>query len=254
VSSIKAKIRAAGKKYGIEFSDDERSADVGGEVERRNTVLTVELRHDAGNKREIGGYAALFNRDSKNMPYIERVMPSFFAKSRADGWPGTGAGVVCRYNHDDMYLLGTTRSGTLRLSTDEQGLDYTVDVPEHRKDVMELVSRGDITQSSFAFIVTDEEWDHTESGTALRKLVQGKLIDVAPVVTPAYEDTTVGLRSLARAHGVPEEDVFSLAEQRELRKLFIRTDPNSAPKSMSGQRARMYMMGKRPKDPIAKVR
>jgi HK97 family phage prohead protease len=257
VASIKAKIKAAGKKYGIQFSDD--SGDRGApdnEIERRNTILTVEVRHE-GNKRQIGGYAALYNRDSRALgSFIERIAPSFFAKSRADGWPGQGAGVVCRYNHDDMYLLGTTRSGTLRLQTDEQGLDYTVDVPEHRADVMELVSRGDITQSSFAFIVTDEDWDHTESGTALRTLVQGKLIDVAPVVTPAYESTTCALRSLARARGVPEEDVFTLAEQRELRKLFALTDiDGGAPKrNMSGAKARMYMMGKRPKDPIVRAR
>ena len=54
---------------------------------------------------------------------------SFPNKSRADGWPG----VVCRYNHDDEFLLGTTRSGTLRLSIDETGLNYDVNVPECRK-------------------------------------------------------------------------------------------------------------------------
>jgi HK97 family phage prohead protease len=267
VASIKAKIKAAGKKYGIQFSDDGdgdgggdggngngRSAP-GDDIERRNTLNKVELRSMTGSGREIGGYAAMFGRESRQLgTFIEVVAPSFFNKSHADGWPGMGAGVICRYNHDDFHLLGSTRSGTLRLTLNETGLDYTVDVPQTRQDVLELVTRGDVCQSSMAMIVTQDQWGHTASGAALRTLVEGKLVDVSPVITPAYPSTTVALRSLARDRGVPVDEVVELAEKEELRKLFIRTDTGAAHPPMSGARARMYMMGKRPRDPIKRGR
>jgi len=261
VASIKAKIKAAGKKYGISYADEpagdgERSRLPDDDIERRNTLNKVELRSIAGGAgREIGGYAAMFGRESRALgSFIEVVARSFFNKSHADGWPGLGAGVICRYNHDDFHLLGSTRSGTLRLNLNETGLDYTVDVPETRQDVLELVSRGDVSQSSMAMIVTQDEWGHTASGAALRTLIEGKLIDVSPVITPAYPDTTVAMRSLARARGVPEQDVLALAENHELRKLFVRTDTAPSRPPMSGARARMYMMGKRPIDPIKRNR
>ena len=80
------------------------------ETERLSTRKPVEVRGGSGNSRLIGGLAAVFNRPSHNLgTFVERVAPSFFNKSRADGWPG----VIARYNHDDNYLLGATRSGTL---------------------------------------------------------------------------------------------------------------------------------------------
>src|SRR6478736_6797945 len=73
--------------------------------------------------RKIGGYALKFDRLSQNLGgYVERIAPSFANQSRADGWPG----VVCRYQHDDAFLLGSTGSGTLQCSVDSAGLPYEV--------------------------------------------------------------------------------------------------------------------------------
>src|SRR5262249_15410877 len=160
--------------------------------------------------------AALFDRDSELLgSYVERIAKPFFNNARADGWPG----VICRYNHDDNYVLGTTRGGTLRLSVDETGLDYSVDVPEHRNDTLELVRRGDIANSSFAFVAHEVDWDYRNQSFPVRTLVSGKLIDVAPVTIPAYRDTSVGLRSLASFMDIPVEDVMALDAEHELRKL-----------------------------------
>lgn len=161
---------------------------------------------------------------------------SFPNKSRADGRPG----VVCRYNHDDEFLLGTTRSGTLRLSIDETGLNYDVNVPECRNDVLEMVSRGDVAHSSFAFQVFEEDWGMSDQGYPLRTLISGRLIDVAPVCEPAYPDSTVGLRSLAKHLGVPYEDVAKLSKENELRKFFVRTDR----RSLSGAEAQARVRAK----------
>lgn len=225
-----------------------RSAPAVERIFTRVDVQLLEARSGKGN-RTIGGYAAVFNRPSDNLGgFIERIDNRFFNKSKADNWPA----VVCRYNHADEFLLGTTRAGTLRLSLDGTGLDYAVDLPECRSDVYELVSRGDISQSSFAFQAFEDDWGMSDQGYPLRTLVSGRLIDVAPVNIPAYRDATVGLRSLASHMSAPIEDINQLAQCDELRKLFVRTDiDGGAPKrTQSGRVALMQMLAKRPSDPI----
>ena len=125
-------------------------------------------------------------------------------------------------------LLGTSRAGTLRLGIDEVGLTYEVDLPQSRSDVYELVQRGDVAQSSFAFQAFEDDWTTSDQGFPLRTLISGRLYDVAPVNTPAYEDTSVGLRSLANKFDAPLEEVRRLAAQNELMKFFKRTDGPSA--------------------------
>lgn len=179
----------------------------------------------AKSARSIGGYAAVFNRVSQNLGgFVERIDPAFFNKSAGDGWPG----VMARYNHDDNQLLGTSAAGTLRLKVDGVGLDYTVDTPRTREDVLELVQRGDVRQSSFAFTVFEDDWSQTPEGFPLRTLLSGRLIDVAPVNNPAYLDTSVGARSaldsLARKFDADPVEVRALAAKGELVSLFTTTD------------------------------
>jgi HK97 family phage prohead protease len=179
------------------------------DLERRFTSGRVELRLDPAQKvRSFGGYAAKFNTQSKNLGgFIERIDPGFFNKSRGDSWPE----VIARYNHDDNMLLGTTAAGTLRLAVDKVGLEYEVDPPASRADVYELVERGDVMKSSFAFQMS------------------GKLVDVAPVNTPAYDDTSVGLRSLAHKFEADIEEVRKMAAANELIRFFKRTDDGGLP-------------------------
>jgi HK97 family phage prohead protease len=184
--------------------------------------LPVEVRQGArGSTRTIGGYAAVFNRPSRNLGgFVERIDPQAFNASRDAGWPG----VMARFNHENEYLLGTTRSGTLRISLDSTGLLYDVDLPRSRDDVLELTERGDLSHSSFAFHATDDEWTLSTNGVPLRTVTGAALLDVAPVTSPAYPDATVGLRSLARHVGAPIEDVVQFAEWGELARFFRRSD------------------------------
>ena len=191
------------------------------DAERRFTSVPVEVRAGADKQLTIGGYAAKFERMSQNLGgFVEIIDRSFFNKSRGDGWPD----VMARHNHDDNLLLGTTGAQTLRLSLDEIGLDYAVDVPQTRMDVYELVQRGDVRKSSFAFIAFEDDWTTSDQGFPLRRLISGRLIDVASVNTPAYVDTDTGLRSLARKFDADLAEVRSMAKENELVRLFKRTD------------------------------
>lgn len=214
------------------------------DAERRFTSVPVEVRAGS-DKREIGGYAAKFNTRSQNLGgFVERIDTAFFNRSKGNGWPN----VMARYNHEDNMLLGTSAAGTLRLGIDDVGLTYAVDVPRSREDVLELVQRGDVRKSSFAFITErdgGDDWTTDDSGFPLRTLLRGRLIDVAPVNMPAYEDTNVGARSLvdemrrvggaligasaaleslATKFSADPEEIRKLALENELGRLFKRTD------------------------------
>ncbi len=223
------------------------------DIERRYTPGQVEVRAAAAEQRTIGGYALKFNKQSRNLGgFVEQILPSAVAKSRGDGWPD----VLARYNHNDDMLLGTSSARTLRLSVDDAGLLYEVDLPRARSDVYELVQRGDVAKSSFAFRVMPTEagepgetWALNDLDIPLRTLTAFQLVDVAPVNVPAYLDTSSGLRSLAKYVNAPLDEVRTLATQNELRKFFKRTDENgSAPKTTSAAVARMSLL-KRQQDP-----
>lgn len=205
------------------------------DLERRFTAARVELRAST-EKRTFGGYAAKFNLQSKNLGgFIERIDPGFFNKSRGDGWPD----VIARYNHDDNMLLGTTAARTLRLDLDDTGLVYEVDIPESRADVFELISRGDVTKSSFAFRMFEDDWSASDQGFPMRTLLAGRLVDVAPVNIPAYDDTSVGLRSLAAKFEADIEEVRKLAAEDGLIRFFKRTDGGPATPAKRSAAARL---------------
>ena len=225
LANIKGRIRAAAKKFGIDIADGSsnsgnRGYTVPDAEERRYTAAPVELRGRPGN-RTIGGYAAMFQVESRNLGgFKEVVAPIAFNRARSQGFTG----VVSRYNHDKNYLLGSTASGRLRLGVDDTGLTYDVDVPESRSDVYELVERGDLRHSSFRFVAAADDWGVDDTGYPQRTLVQVSLLEVGPVDTPAYAETSVGLRSLARKFDANLEEVRSLAAAGDLKRFFTRTD------------------------------
>jgi uncharacterized protein len=215
------------------------------DVERRYTSVPVEARANA-EKRKIAGYAAMFNKESSNLGgFVEWIDPAAFNKSRGDGWPG----VMARYNHDDNQLLGTTEGRTLSLAIDGTGLWYEVDPPKSRSDILELVERGDVRKSSFAFRTMEDDWDTSEQNFPRRRLLSVQLVDVAPVNTPAYPDTSSALRSLAEHTNADIEDIRELSEQNELRKLFVRTDgpviTKKPAKKMLGAAAAVELLARR---------
>jgi HK97 family phage prohead protease len=239
------KIRAAAKKLGVQVSEDSGRSLSAGDTERRYTPGVVEVRAAEEGKR-IGGYGAVFGKLSRNLGgFVERVGDGAFNQSRTLGWPN----VVCRYNHDSNMVLGTTAGRTLQLRTDGMGLDYEVNPPNARADILELVQRGDVQYSSFAFRVPPggDEWGVTDQNYPLRTLHEVQLVDVAPVLDPAYPDATAGLRSLAAAMDAPFEDVAGLAAEDELRRFFVRTDNRGpAPKPrVTGAMAMMQLMAKK---------
>lgn len=213
-------------------------------VERRFNPASAEFRPElrtvAGSTRpHIQGYGSVFGKLSRNLGgFVEQVHGQAFRNSMAQGFPD----VVCRYNHNDDWLLGTTKAGTCVISVDGTGLHYDTEIPDTRagNDVAVLTRRGDVSSSSFAFRVPEggDQWERSGSvgGLPLRTLLDLELVDVAPVNTPAYPDATASVRnfmgaveSLARQFGEDPAEIRSLMESNQIVKLFKRSDrPSNA--------------------------
>ena len=231
------KIMSAARKFGIQVSGAQRSAFGDYAMpdtmwpERRFTRFPPEVRSSRENgAKHIFGYAACFGKLSRKLGgFVEQVGNTAFNESRADNWPE----VVCRFNHKDDLLLGTTYARTLQLRTDETGLLYEVEPPSSRADILEYCERGDIRHSSFAFRVFPggDEWGVSEFNYPMRTLVSVQLVDVAPVLDPAYPDSTAAARALNGAveslanwvQGDPEEVRSRLSDGRAM-EFFKRTD------------------------------
>ena len=167
-------------------------------IERRTFALVspAEVRQsEDGDTRRIEGHAAVFGEwtqiGSESWGWRERIDAHAFDEAITDD-------VRALFNHDPSLLLGRTASGTLRLSIDGKGLGYSVDPPDTSagRDILELVSRGDVSQSSFAFEVLEERWEFFEDEPDSRTILKVRLYDVSPVTYPAYEGTDVALRSV----------------------------------------------------------
>ena len=158
---------------------------------------TSELRTNAEG-RTIVGYAAKFER------WSEPIMGWFKEQIARDAFSECDVtDVIMCFNHNIDSILARTTSGTLTLSTDDEGLRFEFEAPATTmgNDMLELVRRGDISKCSFKFTVEEDEWRYADKENGLeydertiRRI--GKLYDVSLVVYPAYSDTEAGVRHL----------------------------------------------------------
>lgn len=176
-------------------------------TQKRKFETRIEADKEA---RTITGYAAIYNSDSEDLGgFIERMAPSSFDGRLQDD-------VRVLFNHDNNLVLGRTISGTATLEVDEKGLRYTCQLPDtsYAKDLIELMERGDVTQSSFAFTIEDESWEERADGMLIRTVKKvGQLYDVSPVTYPAYTEATSGLRTSAPIE--MEQREVEVEEQKE---------------------------------------
>ena len=179
--------------------------------ERRTANGPVELEEGEG--FTAVGYAAVFNSTSQNLGgFVERIAPNAFKKTIQE------QDVRALFNHEADALLGRTANGTLRLSEDDHGLRYEVDLPNTTlgRDVAELLQRGDLSGRSFGFRTISDSWTQTEDGYPLRTLNELAIRDVGPVTFPAYEASEASLRSLAESKELTIEEVVEAAETNSL--------------------------------------
>jgi len=164
-------------------------------AEKRSLVLPVDHRSDGDGKVTVAGYAAVFGDTADIGGYFREVI----ARGAFTNTLRTGD-VRAYFDHDRGRVLGRTSSGTLRLREDERGLAVEIDLPDTSdgRDVKTLIERGDISGMSFGFSVLKQEWDETVDPPT-RTIMEVELREVSIVSEPAYDGTSIALRSLDEA-------------------------------------------------------
>lgn len=154
---------------------------------------TAEMRAAESDELVVEGYAAVFDSVTDIGPFQERIAPGAFSDVLQDD-------VRLLINHDGVPLARTSND-TLELTQDETGLYYRAKLSNTQagKDLYEMIKRGDINQSSFAFMIGEESRD-ADDVRVIDKVA--RLIDVSPVTYPAYQAATV----FARAEEKKEND------------------------------------------------
>ena len=165
-------------------------------MEKEKRSITSELTVQT-ESRLVEGYSLLFNTESRDLGGFKETIS-----------PGALEGVIeqsdifCLLNHqNDRGILARSKNGkgSLILEIDERGLKYLFEAPKTAlgDELLEYLKRGDITGSSFAFKVQEDEWEALDNGTYKRTIKKfDRLFDVSPVFNQAYEETTVARRSL----------------------------------------------------------
>ena len=166
------------------------------EAPRDNVVRQVQFRaKESADGLTLEGYAAVFNEwteiDSYEGKFQERIAPGAFKRTIGMRTP------VLQFDHGTHPLIGSIPLGRITsITEDSHGLRIKARLSDNWlvEPVRDAIRDGAIQGMSFRFRVVDEKWVRGKNGPE-RTITETELFEAGPVVFPAYEKTSVGVRS-----------------------------------------------------------
>lgn len=152
-------------------------------------IFTSEFRMEMVTENRVQGHASVFNRLAPIGRGYEEIGPHAF-----DEVLRRSEDVRFLLNHNPDNLLGRTKSGTLRLGTDDNGLVVDNDLPETTlgNDMRILIRRRDLTGFSFGF-APDPQSDTFRLAPDGRQITTrnniARMLDASLATYPAYGET-----------------------------------------------------------------
>ena len=158
-------------------------------IGRQYRYVPVQMQaRSEGSEPVIACHFAVFNSPTELWPgCIEQIAPGAFASSLTRD-------VRALIDHETRLVLGRTVAGTLTLQEDNTGLYGEIKINEHDTDAMNLyarVQRGDVSQCSFGFDITAEDYVVSPDGQTCTWTIRDTILYEVSIVTfPAYEATS----------------------------------------------------------------
>lgn len=167
-------------------------------VFERTATFTVTRAEGDDDGLTLEGYGAVFNTPTLINDWMgdfeEIIAPGAFAKTIRDKGP---RGIRLQFDHGRHPLIGSIPLGVIEeLHEDARGLFVRARLTDNWliQPIRDAISDGSVQGMSFRFRVLREEVD-SDREPELRTVKEVELFEVGPVVWPAYEQTTVGVRA-----------------------------------------------------------
>ncbi|MFS0715213.1 HK97 family phage prohead protease [Microbacterium sp. 2P01SA-2] len=159
------------------------------------TDIQVRAANDDERRLHFTGRAVVYDQLSEDLGGWQEVIRPGAATRTLAGTPD----VRFLINHDANLLLARTRSGTLTLSEDSDGVLVNADMADvsYARDAAVSLERGDLSQMSFGFWVVSDSWSGNLHEVREFDFDGG---DVSVVTYPAYTQTSAELRAMAKRH------------------------------------------------------
>lgn len=172
----------------------------------------INVRNDekAPNEMIVEGYAVVFDSPATH-GFTEIIKKGAFDNCDMKDVP-------LKYNHDDSHLiLARTRNNSLQLEVDDKGLKIRAKLIDTTSniDIYKSLKAGLLDKMSFAFTVSDEEWDAKTDTRTITGI--DCLYDVSVVDTPFYDTTEIYARALSTLDN-EKKKLDNLRAKRELLK------------------------------------
>ncbi len=173
----------------------------------------------------LDGYAAVFGQpteiDSWEGTFTETIRAGAFKKSIRERTP------VMQFDHGRHPLIGSIPIGAITdLAEDDQGLHVVGRITDNwlMQPVRDAIANDTVNGMSFRFTVVRDEWrdntgalikpdelaqllwDPGDRGPLERTLIELKVPELGPVVFPAYEGTSVGVRAAGIAADIRDDE------------------------------------------------
>ena len=159
----------------------------------RSYDFTVTRQDEADDGLTLEGYAAVFDTPTSIRDYLgeyeETIARGAFSRTINARTP------VLQFDHGTHPMIGSIPLGSIRkIEEDDQGLFVRARLSDNWlvEPVRDAIRDGAISGMSFQFQVVQDDWNEDQTARTVREV---KLYELGPVVWPAYESTTVGVRS-----------------------------------------------------------
>ncbi len=164
-------------------------------------------RSDDGDGLTLRGYAAVFDSPTRinswEGEFDEQIARGAFSRTIAERKP------VLQFDHG-RGLIGSLPIGQItRLREDRKGLYVEARLFDNWavQPVRDAIAGGAIDGMSFRFMVPDDgdTWQKRSGDVPLRTLTDVDMVELGPVVFPAYRDTEVSVRAAEMVEALGDE-------------------------------------------------
>ena len=192
-------------------------------MDAQKEIRKAEIQSASG--RTVSGYAVRFETESVNMGFVEIIKRGAITEETIKT-----SDVFALLNHNENTVLARSNHGvgSLTLTVDNDGVYYEFEAPNtaNGDELLEHIKRGEISQSSFAFTVSNEDgaetWTKRSDGVIVRQINKiSRLYDISPVYQPAYTETTCSRRALEKISELNKdmEDNKDLHNEQDLQEI-----------------------------------